>query len=96
MHASETHSLPLIAPKGRERTVNHVHSLGGRRLEVPPAPRPGLAPLGSRVRNMGKGKVLKEMTPMTKPVAVERRVGIFWGCRLQLCIPLPAHSSGSV
>lgn len=34
----------------------------------------GGAPLGSEIRKKGKGKVWREMTPLTKPMVVERRL----------------------
>ena len=34
----------------------------------------GGAPLGSEIRKKGKGKVWREMAPLTKPMVVERRL----------------------
>ena len=58
--------------------VSHLHSLSDQRLESP-NPCAGVTLLGSEIRKEGKGKVWKEMTPMTKPMAVGRKMECILG-----------------
>ena len=54
--------------------MNNLCSLGSQRWRLPPSPSSGEAAVGSGIRKKGKGKVLRDVTPLTKPTAVERRV----------------------
>lgn len=77
--SSKTTFLLLSANEGN-CMVSHLHSLSDQRLEsLPPTPCAGVTLLGSGIRKEGKGKVWKEMTPMTKPMAVGRKMECILG-----------------